>query len=258
MYHEVFEGSIKTYQPYKMTPMYYMPAQSFEEQMLSLSNKGYKSIVFDDVRGLEPNGDYVIITFDDGLIGNAKVAAPILKKYGFKAIFFVTVGSIGSPGYMDWADLRELIDGGMSIQSHTMNHRPLQTLSDKEIYSEAQESKELLEKILHINVAAMSFPHGSYNQKIIRIVGEAGYKFLCTSEVIRNYDHSFQKKPTVLGRITVTNKLNINRFIKNVTYSNVEFARQKLMKKAKNTLKNTIGIETYRRLYRKFLRIELS
>lgn len=44
-----------------------------------------------------------LITFDDGFYNNFKIAAPILKKYNTKAIFYLTTNFIDK-NYMSWTD----------------------------------------------------------------------------------------------------------------------------------------------------------
>jgi len=257
MYHEVSREIAET-ESYKMVPLYNISERQFEDQIRALSEDGYRSVFFEDVTGLPPKGKYVILTFDDGLIGNVRVALPILKKYDFKAVFFIAVGLIGSSGYMDWADLLELRDSGMSVQSHAMSHRSLQTLSDSEVAHEMQQSKSVLENGLARKVTALSFPHGSYDMDIIKSASEAGYEFLCTSEFVRNFSTLFGARPVVLGRVAVTTKVDLARFLKLVEYDRISFLNVRLAKGAKNLFKRIVGINNYRRLYRLFFNIKPS
>lgn len=257
MYHEVSRESQKLYS-YNMTPMYDISEALFENQMKALADEGYRSIFPKDIPGLPPDGRYVIITFDDGLIGNAKYALPILKRYGFSAIFFVTVGSISKPRFMDWIDLRYLIDSGMSVQSHTMTHPSLQTIDESGIIYELRESKRCLERGLGTVVNSISFPHSSFDKNIIRLAEMEGYEHMFTSEMTLNHSSSFLSKPVVLGRITVTNKLSLTRYLRLVKYDRQEIIKDKLSKGSKNLVKHVIGIKNYGRLYRAFFNIKTT
>jgi peptidoglycan/xylan/chitin deacetylase (PgdA/CDA1 family) len=64
----------------------------------------------------------VIFTFDDGDRSNHDVAFPLLAAAGATADFFVTPAQVGTPGFATWAELRAMSDGGMSIQSHGLDH----------------------------------------------------------------------------------------------------------------------------------------
>lgn len=59
--------------------------------------------------GAELPDNLVALTFDDGYHNNLRVAAPILKEYGFQATFFVTTGFIDGTHQAWWYRLRSAI-----------------------------------------------------------------------------------------------------------------------------------------------------
>jgi peptidoglycan/xylan/chitin deacetylase (PgdA/CDA1 family) len=72
----------------------------------------------------------VIINFDDSFKNQFLYAKPILDKYGFKATFFEVCGWIGkSSERKSWQDIAALQQDGMDIESHTMTHPNLNTLT---------------------------------------------------------------------------------------------------------------------------------
>jgi peptidoglycan/xylan/chitin deacetylase (PgdA/CDA1 family) len=249
MYHEIVPETVEAGPSYKMASSYYLSAPAFERQMRALAEHGYTSVDLDEAGALERDGKYVVITFDDGLAGNARHALPILKNYGFKAVFFVVAGSIGTPRYMSWDDLGELRDNHMSVQSHTMSHRSLLSLDEADVNHELCESKRLLEERLHRPVTSLSFPHGHFDRSTIRMACDNGYTVLCTSEVVRNDTASFRGTPVVLGRITVTGKMGLARFMRLVEFDSVEIMKEKFVKGSKNSVKRLIGVKNYGRLY---------
>jgi peptidoglycan/xylan/chitin deacetylase (PgdA/CDA1 family) len=66
-----------------------------------------------------------IVTFDDGRLSQWTNAVPILKKYGFTAVFFPCTGLIGATvgpqTYMTAAQLQALASGGFFVEDHTIN-----------------------------------------------------------------------------------------------------------------------------------------
>ena len=81
----------------------------------------------DHVRSLMPEA--ALFTFDDGHQSHLHQAAPVLEKYGARGVFFVTAGWTESrPGYMSWAELRELAARGHRIQAHGWSHKFLRTV----------------------------------------------------------------------------------------------------------------------------------
>lgn len=255
MYHEVLPALLERDQHF-MTPLYVITSELFENHIRILAERGYRSLLFEDVPNISADGKYVVITFDDGLAGNYRHALPILKKYGFTATFFVAVGSVSSDRFMNWAELKELVKNGMSIQSHTMSHRPLETLGDEEVLRELEESRQAIEQNLDTKVSALSFPHGSYNRRTVKIAEQAGYRFMCTSNVTRTYRDTFMQNPSVLGRLAVTYKVSAKQLVAWVEYNSAELLAAAWSKRAKNLFKSIIGVKNYSRLYRIFFNIK--
>jgi peptidoglycan/xylan/chitin deacetylase (PgdA/CDA1 family) len=76
---------------------------------------------------LEPIPDkLVVLTFDDASKSHVTVAAPLLKKHGFGATFFVTEGfdfPTNKRDYMTWDEIAQLHRDGFEIGNHTRDHK---------------------------------------------------------------------------------------------------------------------------------------
>ena len=156
--------------------------EDFDAQMKYLSEHGYHTITPDELYdSLAGNAELpenpVLITFDDGYEDNYKNAYPILKKYDFKATIFVITSFLGKDkNYMTWDQARELDANGISIESHTVDHKSMTDLTDEQLRMELVESKKKAEKELGHPVEYMAYPTGTYNLHIAEMVKEAGYK----------------------------------------------------------------------------------
>ncbi len=67
----------------------------------------------------------VVLTFDDSSASHHAVAAPVLKRYGFGATFFITEGftfRANKKDYMTWEQIAELHRDGFEIGNHTRDH----------------------------------------------------------------------------------------------------------------------------------------
>lgn len=257
MYHEISSNETNNYSSNKLSPAYDLPVSLFEQHLREMHENGYQSLDFNEARNLSNNGKYLIITFDDGLKGNYTYALPLLKKYGFTAIFFIAVERVGSENYMNWEELSSLLEHGMSVQSHTLTHRPLQTLEKEEIFHELFTSKYILEEKLKTNVSAISFPHGSYNKLVVEIAKKIGYRWMCTSEIQKLYNNSFSDC-NIFGRFAMTTKLSSKHLLDILEYKTFYIFKLQLYKSSKNLFKRIIGIDNYRRIYRKFYKIKIS
>ena len=155
----------------------------FDTQMKYLSENGYHTIspdeLYDSLAGTgELPDNPVMITFDDGYEDNYANAYPILKKYGFKATIFVVTSFLdkNKKGYMSWDQAREMDANGISIQSHTVDHKSMTDLTDDQLRMELVDSKKKAEKELGHPVNYMAYPTGIHNLHIAQMVKEAGYK----------------------------------------------------------------------------------
>ena len=178
----------------------------------------------------------IVITFDDGLLDNYTNAYPILKELGLKAYFFILASKIGTEGFMNWEQIKELKSAGMYIGSHGMTHRILTELNDADMEYELRKSKQLLEKNLACSSDYLSIPRGFYNQKVIAKAKEAGYKAIFTSNPKDNDGFTF-------GRIAVKGNWDTNYFIR-VTKKGLSL-KDKTKELLKNTSKKILGAKTY-------------
>jgi peptidoglycan/xylan/chitin deacetylase (PgdA/CDA1 family) len=102
---------------------------AFEKQMRYLHDNGYETITLDDLTRWQYGHKAiprkaVVITFDDGDRSVYDYAFPILKKYGFKATYFVITAHVGRQWegleLLTWSQLREMKESGVfEIASHT-------------------------------------------------------------------------------------------------------------------------------------------
>jgi peptidoglycan/xylan/chitin deacetylase (PgdA/CDA1 family) len=115
----------------------------------------------------------VIINFDDSFKNQFLYAKPILDKYGFKATFFEVCNFIGSNGKKTWQDILALQKDGMDIESHTMTHPHLNTLSQASLNSEIGGSKQcFLNHGINPTIFAYPYSEGSNNPTVVGIVGK--------------------------------------------------------------------------------------
>ncbi|HKW79346.1 MAG TPA: polysaccharide deacetylase family protein [Candidatus Limnocylindria bacterium] len=157
-----------------------VPADLFEQHLAYLRDQGFTTISAPALWGAL-NGRAalparpVVLTFDDGYADAYTNAFPLLKKYGFNGTFFITVNLIGRPGYLTWDQVRELDAGGMDIESHAMDHRPMSAFSLAGLaYEMGQARTTLAEQVGH-EVLFFAYPSGDYNATALQGVAANGY-----------------------------------------------------------------------------------
>lgn len=170
--------------------------KKFERQIEFLKKEGYECshphFIDLSTKGVCFSGSsinikkIILITFDDGYEGIYYYAYPILKKYGFGAIVFLSTGYIGkynswdaSPGprfkHLNWCQIKEMANDGFIFGSHGVNHSFLTRLNNKIIEYEIETSKIELEDKLGKPIHLFSYPYGNYDNRIIDLVQKAGY-----------------------------------------------------------------------------------
>lgn len=173
MYHSVNDAPLGA-------PELSVRPHDFDAQMQYLSQNGYTPITFDELAAAGRYKKPILITFDDGYRDNFTEAYPILKKYGFHATLFMISGDIGAPNFLNGDDILAMSDF-ISIQSHTVRHLKLSTLSRDEIAFELHHSKEVIEALTGKPVTALSYPEGDYNKTVLKLVAKE-YRWAVTTK----------------------------------------------------------------------------
>lgn len=130
--------------------------------------------LLDALRRNQPIGSRLVITFDDGYKDNYELAAPVLKRYGLPATFFVATNFVGSrtvpfwdaeDGYrsewMTWNDVVGLHRSGFDVGGHTLNHADLGTAQLADAEREISGCREVLRNRLGVEVPHFAYPFGS-------------------------------------------------------------------------------------------------
>lgn len=155
---------------------------TFEEQLKILKEEGYDTLFFDDLDEVYKYKKPVILTFDDGFIDFYTNAFPLLKKYNIKATVFMVVNYINCENYCTLDALKEMRDSGIiKIESHTLTHPYLTSLSISNIEEQVNKSADLLNDYLGTNTNALCYPYGDYNNQVDGIVKKK-YKFAITMD----------------------------------------------------------------------------
>lgn len=190
IYHEI---------PKKMPTrdLFYMQttARRFEEQLKELKNEGYQFISYDDL--VEYNEGKkaltektLLIGFDDGYIGNYENAFPILKKLNIPAAIYVVDNLVGTPGYFNWGQAKEMQDSGLiSIYSHGRTHIFYDKESSETLLKDVNYAYENIEKYTgQRKNKVFTYPYGAYKEEQIETLKQAGYIQNLTDDEINKSD----------------------------------------------------------------------
>lgn len=198
-----------------------VPPEEFEAHMKHLSQNGYESVTLDDLyqyfyAGKDLPEKAFVLTFDDGYEDNYTHAFPIAKKYGYNGTVFVVTEWIGGKGYLNQQQLLEMNLAGWQIESHTVTHPYLDSISPEQIKEELLISKEVLEELLGKPKVAFAYPYGVYDSSIIKLCREIGYKMGLTTD--RGW--AGPEDPFRMKRIYCYAQMGLDEFVRRVENAN--------------------------------------
>lgn len=192
-----------------------VPPQQFREEIQWLAQQEYtpisleqyyRALTYDAALPPKP----IVLTFDDGYVDNFLTAWPILKAVHYQATFFIITSSIGS-NMMSWDQLRELSQNGNPIESHTVHHYDLSTLSFEQQLKELTDAKIDIETHIGKPVTTLCFPSGRFNSNTLKAMERAGYSIGVTTQpgIAQKGDSTL-----TLKRVRISGGLSLTQFKK--------------------------------------------
>ena len=117
------------------------------------------------------------ISIDDADKSFYEVGWPKFKEMGFPVTLFVNTSTIheNNKNYLNWDQIRELVNEGVSIGAHSHSHYHMSDLSIEEVRDEIEISNNIFLKELGSIPSLFAFPYGEANEEIINLLKE--YKF---------------------------------------------------------------------------------
>lgn len=123
----------------------------------------------------------ITLSFDDGNASDLEIALPALLERGLTARFFVLAGRLGTAGSLGPSDVRTLLDAGMLIGTHGMDHVSWRGLSDTAAHRELVEARHLIAEVAGpVDEAAL--PRGQYDRGALHRLRSLGYTRVHTSD----------------------------------------------------------------------------
>src|SRR5262252_2331509 len=200
-------------------PVYSVDPSAFAQQLDWLVEHGFRTLRLRDLDGgTAPPPRSIVITFDDGDISNAQIALPQLAARGMVAEFFVSADFVGRRDRLSSADLRQLVESGMGVQSHGYSHAYLDDLRAQDLEAELVQSKTWIEAAIEQPVIALALPGGRGGERERAAAVAAGYRWLLGSEPGDNHE---LREGQYLQRLPITRPLSLTAFAELVEWHGV-------------------------------------
>lgn len=111
----------------------------------------------------------VSITFDDGWLSSFTNGEHLLEEFGYKGTFYINPGAVNTEGFMTTPMLKNLIEKGHQLGSHTEDHIDLTSYSPDSIIKQLDEANTAL-KALGITDVDFASPYGKIDQRVLPYV----------------------------------------------------------------------------------------
>lgn len=163
---------------------YFISPEMFEKQICLIKEKGYYALRLEEVeeayfqKKTLPEKS-VLITLDDGWLDNYTYAFPLAKKHNIPITIFLSTALIGKEDQLlNWEQVKEMHESGqVSFSSHGAHHKRLRDLSDEEVLSELNESKNMLEDFFSSPVYSFCYPFGACDKRVRGLFKQTDYIF---------------------------------------------------------------------------------
>lgn len=158
-------------------------------QLSWLTDNGYTTITLDDLLAALTTGAPlpprpVILTFDDGYADAYENAFPLLRRFDMTGTFFVVTDWLDTarPGYLTWAQAREMAAAGMVIASHSRTHPDLTDGCDTDcLVYQILGSVETIEAEIGVRPRFFCYPGGRYDAAVQAVLEAVGIELAVTT-----------------------------------------------------------------------------
>lgn len=249
MYHELELTGRKMCRSEPGYVRYILTQEAFRSQMQWMKDAGFRGLSVGEALRYPPEPS-VCITFDDGCESDLIAAAPVLRAAGFHATFYITAGFLGTPGYLNRDQLRQLDAQGFEIGCHSMTHPYLPDLPEPELKREIVDAKLEIEQILGHAIEHFSCPGGRYDGRTLEMARGAGFGSVANSRFRSN---SAATSRYELGRVAMRRDMPREEFA--ATCQNRGLWMKRWRDRTRHTAQRLLGNHLYDRLRDALLRV---
>ena len=120
----------------------------------------------------------ILLTIDDGFSSFYNQAWPILKKERIPFILFINTREVGTKGYMNWEQIKEVSNEKFAhIGNHSYSHEYLVDMNNEEIINDINIASSDFKKNLGHDSPFFAYPFGEYSNNFKTIIKDLGFKY---------------------------------------------------------------------------------
>jgi len=188
--------------PQTPLPALWVKPHEFAAEVSALARAGYHGVTLQQVWDAWHHGGTlphkpVVFSFDDGYAGQVRDALPALRRAGWPGVLNLELANLADMG--GTRAVRRLIEAGWEIDSHTLTHPDLTTLSAAQLRHELAGSRTRIRRLFGVPANFFCYPSGRYDPTVIAAVRDAGYLAATTTEP----GFADRTEPYALARVRV-------------------------------------------------------
>lgn len=150
------------------------------------------------------NSKNIYITFDLGYeAGYTESILDTLKLNNVKATFFITAHYLNTNTDL----VKQMIEEGHIVGNHTVNHKVLPDISEKELEKEIMDLHTILYEKTGYEMKYIRPPKGEYSEFVLKKCNELGYKTVMWSFAYDDWDENKQNR-TEYGKEKILSNLH--------------------------------------------------
>ena len=150
------------------------------------------------------NSKNIYITFDLGYeAGYTESILETLKSNNVKATFFITAHYLNTNTDL----VKQMIEEGHIVGNHTVNHKVLPDISEKELEKEIMDLHTILYEKTGYEMKYIRPPKGEYSEFVLKKCNELGYKTVMWSFAYDDWDENKQNR-TEYGKEKILSNLH--------------------------------------------------
>ena len=199
MYHVVADPT-----PAVASPELFVRPSDFAAQMAWLAAHGFHAVTLRQVyaywlRGTPLPKEPIVLSFDDGYLGQHTHAMPVLRKLHWPGVLNLKVDALKSRYTLPPWRVRQMLAAGWELDAHTITHPDLTRVGDAQLWREVHGSRVDLQRMFHVPVDFFCYPSGRYDAHVVAAVRRAGYLAATTT----NYGLARPQDLYTLSRIRI-------------------------------------------------------
>jgi len=187
-----------------------LSTEKFNAHLQALQAGGFKIMALPELlkkiqNRIEIEDKTVAITFDDAYQSVYEVAYPLLKQRGWPFTVFVAPDAIDKKQHhvMNWHQIRELADSGVTIANHSYSHQHLIRRLPKEnelnwrkrVLADIEKAEQIIFKQTAQSHHLLAWPYGEYADPLSEDLKQAGYVAVAQHSGVIHHQSNFQALP---------------------------------------------------------------